>query len=566
MKSLFICLFILVAPVVADQHRHCIVLLDQDDECEHIGTETYFLMSKLQSALQDKGSPILVSAGLWHSFVERLIHYRQNRVDEDMPYYKIDRLYKNINKMVHDLSVERCTIHQIVQRVNQEFYKKENYVSGYDYQLILSHYTPLSKEEWSAYTNNKGYYLFVPKDYPHIAVDGLDELVYPEDPVYLYLKTARIGSFVDSLEDFFNPDDHYVWTLAIAGHGGSKYREYWKDEKVHWEADPLIADLTLSDFQQFLDYLDTRIHTHLLHYSGCYSGGNHIALAFEKSYSYPIICDVITDVASVCKKKIVLPSSEKKFITADDLTYSVETATWHLPLPQACLWGQFFAEIDKNDFSTASLVALPETLSLISNPTIANIAQLRLANSESFFPLHNSTVYTLGIEQESLTLFGKNVLLVEDAAIEYELFLKESPTVRIISTKPGDAVHYFKKIASSDYIDLASAFWQDYQKYDKTFLIDECTFPLTQVTKLFTGKKALLKNVLIQQRGRKYIRIFCIYKDKAIMFSAKKEVEREHPVKILEVIELTDLAKLEYEAYYNQKKAIDVPGSLNMAK
>ncbi len=556
MKSLFLSLFILFASFVdASEQRHCIILLDQDEECEHVGTEVYFLMSKLQSALQEKSSPILVSAGLWHSFVERLIHYRQNCVDEDMPYYKIDRLYKNINKMIHELSLQRVDKKQIVQRVNQEFYKKQNYVSGYDYQLILAHYTPLSKDDWKAYTNNKGYYLFVPNGYPDISVDGLDELLYPEDPVYLYLQTRTRSSFIDSLEDFFSGQGAYEWTIALAGHGGNLYREQWKDGKVVWQAEPIICDLTISEFQTFLEFLDTRLHTHLLHYSGCYSGGNHIALAFDRTYSYPIICDALTDVASVCKKRPVLPSTEKKYLSVDDLKYDREKGVWHLPLPVACEWGQFFQEIGVCDFSLLSIETLPDTLSLITNPAISNIALLRLAESNTFFPIHNSTVHKLELyedDKKPVELFGTSVLLIEDRLINREISIRETPYFRMISIAPGNALHHIKKLSSTSYIDLAATFWQEYQKYDKTFLIDECTFPLTEPSKLFSGKNVRLEKVLIQQQGRKYIRIFCSYKDKVLMFTAKKMVERERPTQILEVVELSDAAREKYEEYYRE--------------
>src|SRR5579872_2387130 len=47
-----------------DSYRNCIILLNSDDT-ESVGSSKWFLMGRLQSAIAEKTTPLLVSASLW---------------------------------------------------------------------------------------------------------------------------------------------------------------------------------------------------------------------------------------------------------------------------------------------------------------------------------------------------------------------------------------------------------------------------------------------------------------------------------------------------------------------
>ena len=72
------------------------------------------------------------------------------------------------------------------------------------------------------------------------------------------------------------------------------------DGTLSWHAVPIIVDLPLDQFHATLNFFNDRISTHSLHYSGCFSGGNHSALPFQQSYdsyNYALISACLTDCA-----------------------------------------------------------------------------------------------------------------------------------------------------------------------------------------------------------------------------------------------------------------------------
>lgn len=166
---------------------------------------------------------------------------------------------------------------------------------------------------------------------------------------------------------------------------------------VTWNGEPLIADLTLQEFKDVLWFFQTQIKTHILHYSGCYSGGNHIKLAFEnehqETYNFAIICDCLTDGATYCKWDNRLPSWQQKFLTVDDVYYDKAKKSWDLIMRSPYNWNEFFNSISRIDFSIESIDRLPKALSYISYPVLANISLLRRPGTDSFYPLTSSGVF-----------------------------------------------------------------------------------------------------------------------------------------------------------------------------
>lgn len=591
-NTIFLFIFCLVASCLhALNHRNCLILLDQRHGFENVGSlDGWYLTSRLQSAIAEQSIPILLNAGLWNSFIERRIHFKQSLQHKESPLCTIHKLYQAINERIEHLSHQYNAIHLdviqnkhlIVQSINDEFYNFKNDVSAGNYQLLVDYFTPFDPQDWNIYKNGKGFYLFIPKKYSAensllgFNIDSLEEVAYPEDSPSIYFDTVVNESFPDALHDFFLayddfPDSNmpYAWNILLAGHGGSDYEVTNQDGVVTWNGQPIIADLTVQEFNACLDFFRDSVKTHFFHYSSCYAGGNHIPLIFkegkEESYNYAIICDSLTDSASFCKSTTLLPSTEKMFLTTADLTYDATRNCWQLSLAPVYYWKDFFNDIATIDFSIGSIERLQEMMSSITYSIIANIPLLCLPGTNHFFPLYSSDVIKIDerlltlADDKDLILNGVKTILLESSSITMPIVLDHIDQLRIISIKPGDALHYIKKLYAPVHIDLPSTFWQaQYQYYDKTFILDECSFPQSNDSLIFNGvvsaqeNELVLKNVIIAQQRSYYIRLFFTVNDVAMMVVAHKPGQAEHIEKttIQEVVILNATAREKYEEYY----------------
>lgn len=576
---------------VETSKHNCIILLDHDN-LENIGRpESWFLITRLQSAIAEQTTPLLLNISLWNSFIERRTNFEQQLQEKDSPHHKTYALYSAINekmeywsKRYNALSHDVCQNKKlVVQNINKEFYTDKHNVTDENFQLLLNYYTHFDPQDWDIYKNKSGFYLFIPKKYRDqnsligFKTDSLEKVVHPEDSPSIYFDSLNHASLVSALPDFFLTYDDlpegkmsYSWNIVLAGHGGSKYKEMNCNQTISWIGKPIIADLDRQEFKEVLDFFHSKVKTHLFHYSSCYAGGNHISLIFnnesKKTYDFAITCDTLTDCTSYCKWTNMLPSDQKKFLTTADLAYDSTKNCWQLPLTPAYRWQSFFNGLATIDFSWASIESLQDILAFITYPIIANIPLLCLPGTNEFFPLQSSDVIkiddrlvaTAEKRSESISIQGISTILVESGSIEPMIVLDQVGPLRIISIKPDNAVHYIKKLKALHYLDLPSTFWQaQFQYYDKTFLIEECKFPYSGESEIFkeTPKdenEIVLKNMIISQQKSHCIRIFFTFNDKAMMVIAHKpgQAEQKDKATIQEVITLTADAKEKYEKYY----------------
>lgn len=571
--------------------QNCIILLDHDN-WENVGRpESWFLITRLQSAIAEQTTPILLNISLWNSFIERRTNFEQKLQETDSPHQKTYALYSGINEKIeywskhyNALSKDACQNKKlVVQNINKEFYNDKHNVTDENFQLLLNFYTEFNPLDWDIYKNKDGFYLFIPKKYnaqgslAGFKTDSLEKVLYPEDSPSIYFDSRNHMSIVNALPDFFLTYDDlpdakmpYAWNIILAGHGGSKYKETNCNQTISWIGKPIIADLDAQEFKEVLDFFQSKVKTNLFHYSCCYAGGNHISLIFnnehKKTYNFAITCDTLTDCTSYCKWTNLLPSDQKNFLTTTDLAYDSTKNCWQLPLSPVYHWEKFFKGLAAIDFSVASIDSLQEIMTFITYPIIANIPLLCLPGTNEFFPLQSSDVIriddrlvdTAKKESESISIKGISTVLVESSSIEPMIMLDQADQLRIISIKPDNAVHYIKKLKALQYLDLPSTFWQaQFQYYDKTFLIEECEFPYSGDSEIFkelsnNGNEVVLRNVIVSQQKSHCIRIFFTFNDKAIMIVAHKPRQAEHKDKatIQEIITLTADAKEKYEKYY----------------
>lgn len=149
-------LFSMTSYLHADHtQRNCLILLDHDNY-ENVGlSDSWFLMSRLQSAIAEQTTPILLHTSLWNSFIERRINFEQHLLQQNSPLFKTYNLYQAINERMEYLSHYYNSTHHdvvqnknlVVQHINQEFYHTQNTVSEENYQLLLDYLTHFVPEE-----------------------------------------------------------------------------------------------------------------------------------------------------------------------------------------------------------------------------------------------------------------------------------------------------------------------------------------------------------------------------------------------------------------------------------
>jgi hypothetical protein len=225
------------------QHN-CIILLDQEDN-DNVGrTVVFFLMSKVQSAIAEQTTPLLMSTSLWNAFIERRLSFKHNLERNATPLHKVYTLYQTINERAerwshHYNALSNDAIHNkklVTQHINKEFYNNKNTISTANYQLLLNYCTHFDPQDWDIYKNNDGFYLLIPKKYSNqnipvgFNLDALEKVTCPEDNSFMYFESHSKKSIIDALPDFFityddRTDMPYAWNIVLAGHGGSKYRE-----------------------------------------------------------------------------------------------------------------------------------------------------------------------------------------------------------------------------------------------------------------------------------------------------------------------------------------------------
>ncbi len=106
---------------------------------------------------------------------------------------------------------------------------------------------------------------------------------------------------ISILENLMVSSTSTSWTLYLVGHG--TFSLIPREE--------LIADLTLEEFQKFLDFCQNKIITEQLLYSSCYAGGTNLEKAFSsakkgveetKIYKFPIVVMGVTEAPSVAER------------------------------------------------------------------------------------------------------------------------------------------------------------------------------------------------------------------------------------------------------------------------
>ena len=602
--------------------RNMIILLDQEGGIENIGDPVrHFLSCKLQSALQEKTAPILINAALLNTFIEKRKSIEQIAKIPDTQEEKALKKYNDINERLNssyrhfrEKGIDPIQCKQLMlEEINKEFYslpaivknleqKKDPRISGELQQALRSYLTKFDQNDWETYTNQKSFYLFVPKKHIQelemkepdhkpieqlskkeillgLKVNHLTHLEKIEDVGRLYFDShvPTHMQFADHISDFFVTKDDlknspmpYEWNVAFSGHGGTQYTPA---TDAYGQA--TVADLPINDFQKILAFLQHKIKTKSFHFATCFGGGKRIKMVFDDAgspkYNFAIIGDCLSDGHSYCLiRSFNFPTNKAQPLTAQDITCD-EQGNWHLLLDYGYKWKKFFKELAKNSFDD-NLAWLYPALAHITEDLLTTISLIRPAQAQAFFPvlpescskLNDALMEHTVNEQSSSVIFtNKYAILVESPIVSLPVSIENfTKTPRIISLQPGNSTHYFKSIQLKKSDGVLNVFWPiDGDRFDRQFIIEELNFPLVENTPLtkilnLSGSQVQLKHVFVHTQKGNTMRIFFQTElGKAYMLVANKKDTWAQDVDLKGIHELTPAVAQTYLNRYNQLKS-----------
>lgn len=277
-----------------------------------------------------------------------------------------------------------------------------------------------------------------------------------------FLKILEEERIFKSKKEFKNQPTIPRWSFYLAGHGNF--------EKT-------IADMSINNFKNFLDFLTNKIHTNLLIINSCYAAGQNMDMVTKdqnaimgKSFPFAIASVASTDAPTSTRnlKLDLLQQDTKKY--ANNFDYFIKNSkNDHIDIKD--ILNNMFIEYYNMDIRNQLQIRLPETQWFSFNDlkniaTINNVIALarsknRILNLNKYFNKPNLKYLFLGTNNI------KFPLLLED---------NKNTFMGFASRISGNAIHYLNKIITPnhDYEHVLDWFLKvDMLDAKKIFVIDE---------------------------------------------------------------------------------------------
>ena len=308
----------------------------------------------------------------------------------------------------------------------------------------------------------------------------------PHEFESLFKDAPALPINMDSLEQLFLIDQTIRKRIFLTGHG-------YFDEKIKGQAsNPLIAQLTLAQYQRFLNFLN-KIGTDILYLESCYSGGLHLLTPYVKELNstsfapnnplnYFIIVNGTTDAVTYgCYK-----NSFKKLFDAINDFFSPNGPTIKNP------FRSIVESMLCTDLSTIASVRFPGSLNYFKAinvdgkieiitqakvtaeslktekglKQIPEIGKLSAQIKEKREKGEDTTALAKELEMQlkasaegkrkdigSINIKDKDAVLLYPMILPIYFVIQSTKMPTIISMIPGNAVHYIKTIVSKEFID-----------------------------------------------------------------------------------------------------------------
>jgi hypothetical protein len=328
MKKIGLFFLFMFVPLVAGV-RDLIILIDDGEGNEQVKKNTFIntnecvndtgaVTSYLIYALYQKAAPILVSASVWHNFIER------RQIFRDFISLSIEDLVIKYNDLPCIASKDNVETFKIACQSYTDLSNK----GGIDALFFASIYNlarhfsvcdhvAFDPKEWKLYMVSPSFCLLVPIAYskslekiddnpfPSLSTEqlqlGLKPLVLmknPLDPLEYPKKIVDVSEkFISILPELFitkndvksladkNKNEKYEykylhrWHIFLNGHGSQAVQSSPQIAS--------IAGLKNDYFKRFLHFLNNMVITEFLMYETCFAGGRHLLTPYERNEYFP---------------------------------------------------------------------------------------------------------------------------------------------------------------------------------------------------------------------------------------------------------------------------------------
>lgn len=324
------------------------------------------------------------------------------------------------------------------------------------------------------------------------------------------------------------------WVIYLGGHGLIQQS---------------VAYLSIEEFKEFLQFLETNLRTKLLYYSTCYGAGLNSELLYknaregvEKTYPFAIVTVALSDAPTVGKLPETYVENEKiRLKTKKDFGLFLSEATENgiinyrkisndLENRSSYCYGHF------NTIAQIKFPGLP-WFSVLDQDKVVSIGHTLAKTRKK--PLDIQTFFARGGKQAAplaVLLYGRTI------PFELVLNMKQdySYPFAMISMIPGPAIHHLQKISSttSGIDSLLDTFFELEYGVQKVFMIDEIEsnridysfFRKILLADLFEYLPShyTISSVFIMCKGKEKIAYFS-YQGKAYVATSKFEIHAATP-------------------------------------
>ena len=408
-KVLLLIFFIVANGYASQPINNLIILNDGTSNTEHIASDNKFLLTALYSAFEQEACPILMSCSLWQ-YIQDIQHEFKNMSQiEGSPEWKIQNYYSTVIQRINKWfafygqhSSDPCVIKElVVEQINKEFHSeqaieeqknKNTFIQEEDGKNAGSLYVytqiPFKKENWHCWKLGE-YLLFIPKKVSEhykqsLAVDKFEFVSDATNSMFFgYVSKPDLLSVLNQL---FIPNNNTKWNVFLSGHGAA-------------DLDPMLANLSISEFKKLLTFFNTTLHIHSFSYQTCFGTGVNADKAFQTegrpdTFHFPIISFCFPDVISKRKLIYTLYPGCKASLRMSHLKYDNKEKSWGLQFFGQSNWKKYFKYISKKTIDQQSIERTRKLLFLLTLTWIDNLPFVRFAGSAEFVPCYYADYYS----------------------------------------------------------------------------------------------------------------------------------------------------------------------------
>lgn len=498
------------APIILPYDNHNLLIL-LDDTNETIGSENLFVASKLLSGLLDATMPILLSKQVWLNFLEMRHEFKKHASDTQSSEYTLSKAYNKLNNTLDFWLkfkfIERNSFYSkaialyLINKISAPKFLTQKYP---ELDMFIAYALPFYTSQWHMYQVTPYLYVLIPKELlPKteklpitptnkaadstqnltqnelrlgLKIDHLEPISEPENLARFLFESSTQNQmleenapFVDPLSQLFitinDKNDEReeskeieqeplpMWNIILVGHG-INYRR--KSKKLD-----LIANLPITEFKNFLHFLQSKIRTNALFYATCYAGGDHLSV-YETNgkpdrYNFTIITPCLHDSPTSIYTISFAPTISEQNILSNSMTNQYYLAPKNIS-PLKSFTEQLEKVITQHDESDIpSITKLRDFTTLrdffdLTND-IENSMLMRFPGSDRFIlpcpekiiKIDRTLVETQKAQQSAISITETDQsALLQTAVIDVPINLTQATP--FYSLLPGASLHYFEEI------------------------------------------------------------------------------------------------------------------------